>query len=966
VPEEPVQQEFEGLRARVAELEEHQERQARAFREQAQQLRKSLQDLRGSRERFELAMQGSGDGLWDWDLLTNEVYFSPRWKSALGYEDHEVGNHFEEWESRLHPDDRERALEAIRDYFEGKKPTYQLEHRLRHKDGSYRWILARGVALRDASGKPYRMAGSHTDLTEQKQAESALRDSEALYQSLVETLPLNVYRKDLQGRIIFGNRLYFQASGLTPNELIGKTDFDLFPAHLAEAYLEDDRRVIETRETLDLIEEHPQPNGKVAYVQVLKTPVYDARGEVVGTQGILWDVTDRKLAEQEMQKAKEAAESANSAKSFFLANMSHEIRTPLNAIIGMTELVLGTDLTIEQREYLELAKKSADALLTVINDILDFSKVEAGRLELDEIDFNLRDHLGDWLNSLAPRAHQKGVELACHVSAQVPDRVKGDPTRLGQILFNLVGNAIKFTEEGEVVVDVDAASHANHEIWLHFSISDTGVGIPSEKFDFIFDPFAQADGSTTRKYGGTGLGLAIARRLVEAMGGRIWLESQPGTGSTFHFTTHLEAQAEAAKEPVIPSVGRLQGMPVLVVDDNATNRRILEETLNQWQMRPTLVGSGARALETLAQAARNSESFPLVLLDVHMPEMDGYTVAQEIRRRPELAGATVILLSSANQPGSGARNKELGIAASLTKPVKQADLLKAIVRALGMPLPEDQTGESKFPGSIPSGRRLRVLIAEDNLVNQKLAARLLEKRGHRVVVVSNGREALAAWNAQPFDVILMDVQMPEIDGLEAASAIRREEAAHGGHIPIVAMTAYAMKGDRENCLAAGMDRYISKPIRAHELFETVEKIALPDMPALPEHSAQESQQGGAFDEAAALENVGDDRDLLSELAEIFVRDCAALVGNIEAAVTQANATQLRCAAHALKGAVDNFGATATFTAAQRLESMGRDGDLNGAHEALKTLRKEIDRLLPQLQRYSRQFQAHRSKVEEVR
>jgi len=514
VSEEPVQQELGGLRARVAELEEHQELQAKAFREQAQRLQRSLEDLRRSRERFELAMQGSGDGLWDWDLTTNEVYFSPRWKSALGYEDHEVGNGFEEWESRLHPDDRERALGAIRDYFEGKKPTYQLEHRLRHKDGSYRWILARGVALRDAFGKPYRMAGSHTDLTEQKQAETALRDSEALYQSLVETLPLNVYRKDLQGRIIFGNRLYCQTSGLTPMELIGKTDFDLFPAHLAETYLEDDRRVIETRETLDLIEEHPQPGGKVAYVQVLKTPVYDARGEVVGTQGILWDVTDRRLAEEEMHKAKEAAESANSAKGQFLANMSHEIRTPLNAIIGMTELVLGTDLSIEQREYLELAKKSADALLTVINDILDFSKIEAGRLELDEVDFNLRDHLGDWLNSLAPRAHQKGVELACHVSAQVPDRVKGDPTRLGQILFNLVGNAVKFTEEGEVVVDVDAATHSDHEIWLHFSISDTGIGIPSEKFDFIFDPFAQADGSTTRKYGGTGLGLAIARRLV--------------------------------------------------------------------------------------------------------------------------------------------------------------------------------------------------------------------------------------------------------------------------------------------------------------------------------------------------------------------------------------------------------------------------------------------------------------------
>jgi len=407
-------------------------------------------------------------------------------------------------------------------------------------------------------------------------------------------------------------------------------------------------------------------------------------------------------------------------------------------------------------------------------------------------------------------------------------------------------------------------------------------------------------------------------------------------------------------------------MPVLVVDDNATNRRILEETLNQWQMRPTLVASGAAALEILSQTAGRSEAFPLILLDVHMPEMDGYTVAEHIRRRRELAGTTLILLSSANQPGSGARNKDLGIAASLTKPVKQADLFKAIVRSLGMTLPEDQTRDSNLLSAPPSGRRLRVLVAEDNLVNQKLAARLLEKRGHRVVVVSNGREALAAWHAQPFDVILMDVQMPEIDGLEAAAAIRREEAAHSGHIPIVAMTAYAMKGDRENCLAAGMDRYISKPIRAQELFETVEKMALPDLAAPLEQSAQEVEQGSAFDEAAALENVGGDRELLSELAEIFVRDCPALLANIGAAVARVNATQLRCAAHALKGAVDNFGAAATYTAAQKLESMGRDGDLDGAHEALKMLRKEIDRLLPQLQRYSRQFNARRSKVEEVR
>jgi PAS domain S-box-containing protein len=953
--DDPIQQELESLRSRVAELEALQELQGKAFRDQAQQLQQSLQDLGRSRERFELAMQGSGDGLWDWDLVTNEVYYSPRWKSALGYEDHEIASRFDEWENRLHPEDRARARRAIEDYFEGRTAAYHLEHRLRHKDGSYRWILARGVALRDASGRPYRMAGSHTDLTERRQAEAALRDSEALYQSLVETLPLNVYRKDLQGRVTFGNHLYCKTSGLSLNELVGKTDFDLFPVSLAEKYVADDRRVIEGRLTLDLIEEHQQPSGRIIYVQVIKTPVYDARGEVVGTQGIFWDVSDRKHAEEEMQKAKDAAESANLAKSFFLANMSHEIRTPLNAIIGMTELVLDTGPTIEQREYLELAKKSADSLLTVINDILDFSKVEAGKLDLDVVDFNLRDQLGDWLNSLAPRAHQKGLELACHVSSAVPEALRGDPTRLGQVLLNLVGNAIKFTDQGEVVVDVDAASSPSEEVWLHFSVSDTGIGIPPDKFDFIFDPFAQADGSTTRKYGGTGLGLAIARRLIEAMGGRIWLESAPQKGSTFHFTAHLLAQEKTASQAAGLHAERLVGMPVLVVDDNATNRRILEETLGHWQMRPALAESGARALELLLQAARASEPFPLALLDLHMPEMDGYTLAERIRQQPELAGITLILLSSATQPGSSVRRREVGIAASLTKPVKQADLWKTIVGLLGMPLPQDQEIDGEQSRRPAARRGLRILLAEDNLVNQKLAARLLEKRGHDVTVVSNGREALTAWKARRFDVILMDVQMPEIDGLEAASAIRREEAAYGGHIPIVAMTAYVMKGDRESCLAAGMDRYIAKPIRAQELFETVETIAVPEEMPAQVPPAQMPGLDKAFDETAALACIGEDRELLAELAGLFVRECPRLLADIEAALAQGSPVLLKGAAHALKGAVDNFGAVPTYAAAQKLETMGRTGNLADASAAWNDLQREIARLLPELAEYGKQL-----------
>ena len=759
----------------------------------------------------------------------------------------------------------------------------------------------------------------------------------------VEQSPASVVITDIEGTIEWVNPRFTDVTGYSAAEAVGGNPRILKSGRHSPEFYQDLWDTISSGREWHGEIMNRRKNGDIYWEAAWISPVLTASGRISHYIAVKEDVTERKKSEEAIIRAKEAAEEASRAKSEFLANLSHEFRTPMNGIMGMAELALSTRVTPEQREYLELIRTSADSLHTLLNDLLDFSKIEAGRMDLDPVPFELRRSLGDVVHTMAFRAAEKNVELLMEVNSDLPEHLVGDAGRLRQVLINLIGNAVKFTERGEIVVRASLESEGEPGPTILFSVSDTGVGIPKDKQEAVFEAFTQADGSVTRKFGGTGLGLAICSRLVRMFGGRIWLESAPGRGSTFYFTACFGLQQEppAGTSPMFPD--ELQGARALVVDDNETARRILAESLTSWGMVPVQAPGGGAALDEADRLERNNEKIELVLIDSQMPDMDGIETARRLLEKPAVQGAAIIMFTSGADLDDQNDYRDLGLDGYLSKPVRPNELLQVIRKAMDdrrIGGARERARKLKTDRIRPFDRRLTILLAEDNRINQRLTQRLLEKAGHEVIVTSNGREALQALEELTFDLVLMDIQMPEMDGVETAAVIRRAEQKTGAHLPLVALTAYAMKGDREKFLAAGFDGYLAKPIRLPELWECLNSAACGiDLPPQPG-----DRKEGDPDRKTVMARLGGDELLLGDIVRIFLEEVDQSLESITRAVEDNDAEALERRAHALKGSVGYFTEGPAFRAAVELVQMARARDLTGAGETAAALDTEVRRV----------------------
>jgi two-component system sensor histidine kinase/response regulator len=909
--------------------------------------------MRQSEERFRGTFENAAVGIAHRDASGRLLRVNQTYCDIVGYPREELLSR--SFKDLTHPADLRAEAERYTALMSGELSNYTLDKRYIRKDGSPIWIDLTVSLQRDAGGRPAYAIEVLEDISERKRAEEALRLANVRLDQAIRVSNIGIWEAEVSGgssrtvRIVSANFLEF----LGHDRLELPLDYESAMAFVHP----DDRGRVEhllqaslNGKTGEFESEHRVRHRDGSYHWVLSrgVAVRDALGNVVRLVGTDQDITDRKRTDAVLRQAKEVAEAANRAKDDFLANVSHEIRTPFGAILGMTELVLDSDLTEDQRQCLTTAKSAADNLLGIINDLLDFSKIEAGKLELDPAPFTLRAALGETLRALAVRAHKKGLELVCHVEPDVPDALVGDVGRLRQVVLNLLSNAIKFTETGEVLLRVGTIGtrEIEGEVGLCFAVHDTGIGVPHGKQEAIFRAFEQEDVSTTRKYGGTGLGLTIAARLAALMGGAITLASEPGRGSTFTFTARFGCRPRAEERAPARSPVALRDLPVLIVDDNATNRQILGEWLDHWGMKPAAVADAPAAIDALRNAAACGRPYALVLLDVMMPGTDGLTLAAQIRERAELSATHVILMTSGERPRDEVRIRALRIEAHLLKPVPQNDLLEAIYRVMGrrdgdLP-PARALAEPQAQAAMP----LSILVAEDNEFNLRHLERLLVRKGHRVQMASNGREALDLAGSSDFDVMLLDLHMPVLDGFQVARAIRERERIEGHHLPVIALTARSRQEDRESCLAAGMDDYLAKPIRAAALFAAIDRSVRtpgPSRPAPPEARHRAS----LLAPATLLAACGGDGDDLRKLCEDFQAYAPARLAEVGYALRDQAAPRLREAAHRLCGLLSAF-STVAGNVASDLEDHAARGQLDEARPLVGWLEGAAEELIRQV------------------
>ncbi|QEG21447.1 response regulator [Mariniblastus fucicola] len=864
-------------------------------------------------------------------------YFNEAAKRVYGETAEDLAQQPGLWLQRVHEADRDRLQENL-----SKMPelsSFEQKFRFHASSGEVRGVSGKFHVMTNEAGEPEAIGAIIMDVTDRVKAERRFQESQAIYHALVESLPLNVFRKDLQGRILFANQRFCKEVGLPLEKLLGKKDIELFGKELGEKYEADDRHVIETGEVLHDIEYHPG-DGAFKHVEVLKAPVTDTRGNRVGTQGMFWDVTDRIEAEQALREAKEIAENANQAKSDFLANVSHEIRTPMNGIIGMSELVLQEIKSGKSRERVEMILESGESLLSLINEILDFSKIESGKINLDSERFDLRERIGDTVRSFGFRAQEKRVELILHFDPSLPDEIVGDLHRLRQVVVNLVGNAVKFTHDGHVFFSAQSKKETPEDVTIEFTVVDTGIGIPPEDHEKIFREFEQVDSSTTREFGGTGLGLAISSKIVEMMGGKLNVESCPGIGSRFSF------EAKFFKGAASNTFGEDErifiGKSVLVATGHQLHSESLQQQLAWHRMIVGSVTNLDHAKRLLTQHSDEGAPVEIMVLDAMMPDAKPFLrwlVDHEAISLPKL-----ILLNSTARTDSLTVPEGLEVVQQLLKPVKYSELRAAFVSAVTGPDTEIQPISEEVPTG--PNRKLGILLVEDNIINQKLALALLEQNGHTVTVACDGAEAVKFFKQQTFDLVLMDIQMPVMDGFEATLCIREYETSQSSltETPIIALTAYASSADRERCLAAGMNEYISKPIRADALHRLIEQQT--GSVSKESQSNGEAPASRVVDWSSAFETVGGHRPLLIELIEVFLKEKDQMLVAVENSIAAEDDQNARIAAHSLKGALGHLGALTASETAGQLESTAGNSpvDMGACHELfgqLKGLVKDV-------------------------